>query len=1080
MAIDGGRSGLKDVFLLAVIMISLVIPTGALIATGASDIGDSFIDSSKPGRSWLDIRIESVERIMISASNSVYPGQTITMSVNLVHDDRPQQSSVPITVGNQNTFTVVLVIDDSFDNVSTQYQKVNNMPLLNGTTNGPMGQSNPLKVLFKWTIPPKAPGGLAWSNFQFKVHATITLDDDDKSDNFGSGPGIRVSEPEFAPYIWEVDQKENDPHGPIHTVDVGETLIIPFELHNLANQVDKVGIEYLSIPEGWIPQPFDEIPVYPSDFEEMTLALYVSPNPLLSMHRVEPYEIVVRAYSAYYPEGPYEVNSIHYFCFKVNFKPGVSMEPVEQTIYLEPGKKHDVFFDLKNTGNGIDTYQLSGQLSEQAVKEGWTVTFASGTNLPTYIIPGETTTIRTRVYIPPSAPHYRNSFLLLKATSQTQYGYSIESKKCTIFADIRYDAYIEEFEDPFLVEPGKDNLIKFNFTNEGNNVDPNQELKVFRAPLGWFIDIDQSPIKRGKGIGPQTMVNLDMVVVVPDSATTTTTGINLHQVIIDAVGGHQDPNKKILLHRAYFNFSIPLRRKLALSAPVPVREGFVGSQVEFLVNIQNKGNWWDTFNLSVDSPWAELETDKMAPPPNETWPVKLWVTIPDDAEADTKPETNRLDPYHIRVWGYSQNETKKGQTLVFLDLFVQVTPFYSFEMQVDPEEKRLQFSVDHTTARTVKVMIENKGNIEDEIRLEFPDNPYSDWLTIKTQYVTVPNRGESYGILSMDPQAGMMEPGNYTVELEGTSWSPRDPEDRVKVILTIEIFFYRLMFEIENPRINNETIPPEGALERKDLDRRYSLQAEIVNTGSVDLTPVQFGTLYIVLRDGFFEVDRANISYLPIGGSKTVFFAWTANQPGPHNIIFELEGGDDVMVSDDSGDQITREVFVSGGEPPSPPDEEGITLMHFMPQLILLVIFGFAIFLFAYRMRQIHISPADTGYDEDGTYRPWAVKEQLKDEDDKEKFEGAGKPALPPQDKAALPPAPAAAGPGPASPIASQPPRPGTAMPPSAGRPPMPGRPQPARAQPLQIPRPAGAMPPRPGQPVTPRPGQPIPPRPGQ
>ncbi|MGA1822202.1 MAG: hypothetical protein ACMUIG_06725 [Thermoplasmatota archaeon] len=1074
MAIDGGRSRIKDILLLNVLLISLIIPTGALIATGMSDAGEDAPDITGSRRSWLDVNIESVEKVVTSQSNSVYPGQTITISVNLVHDDRPQQSTVPITVGNQNTFTVVLVIDDDHDNVSTQYKKVNNMPLLNGTTNGPNGQSNPLRVLFQWTIPPKAPEGLAWSNFQFKVTATITLDDDDKSDNFRTGPGIRVSEPEFSPYIWEVDQKEGELFGPVHPVSVGETLIIPFELHNGANQVDKVGIEYLDIPPGWIPQPFDEIPVYPSDFEEMTLALYVSPDPLLSMHREEPYEIIVRAYSAFYPEGPYEVNSIHRFLFKVKFKPGVNMEPVQQTVYLEPGKKHDVYFNLKNTGNGIDSYQLSGVLSDQAVKEKWTVTVLD--KLPSNVYPGEIQPIRTRIYIPPSAPHYRNSFLLLTATSQKQYGYSAESKKCTIFADIRYDAYIEEFEDPFIVEPGKENLIKFNFTNEGNNVDPNQELKVFRAPLGWSIYIDQSPIKRGKGIGPLTTVYLDMIVVVPESATTTTTGINLHQVIIDAVGGpSSDPSKKMLLDRGYFNFSIPLRRKLSLSSPEPLREGFVGSQVEFLVNVQNKGNWFDTFNLSVDSPWAELETDKVEPTPNETWPVKLWVNIPDDAEADTKPETNRLDPYQIRVSGYSQNETKKGQTLVYLDLFIQVTPFYSFEMMVDPDEKRLQFSADHSTARTVKIKIDNTGNIEDEIRLEFPDNPYSEWLTVKTQYVTVPFEGVGFGILSFTPEEGMMEPGNYSIVLQGTSWSPRDPVDRISVSITIEIFFYRLMFEIENPRINNETIPPEGSLERKDLDRRYSLQAEIVNTGSVNLTPVQFGTLYIVLKDGFFEVDRANISYLPVGGSKTVYFAWTANQPGPHNIVFELEGGDDVRISDDSGDRITREVFVSSDEGGDPPKDTSITLLDFMPQLILLAIFGFAIFLFAYRMRKIHISPVDTGYDEDGTYRPWAVKEKLRGED-KEKLEGADKAALPPQEKEALPPAPAAAGPGPSSPLSAQVPRPA----PVGARPPMPGQPQPARAQPLQMPRPAVPMPPRPGQPVPQRPGQPIPPRPGQ
>ena len=1049
---DNARRSMM-IILMAVI---LLVPAGMLSGTDAGPNDGPGEDP--PTRAWLDVAIEGIDTVQKTQSNNIYPGQMATIQVGLVHDNRPYPSEVAVT-SRSNAFDLVIVIDDGFDNVTTRYTRVNNLPLLNGSTNGPNGQPNPLFIYFDWQAPHKPPEGVSgWNDFQFSVHATITINDDDKSDNFKSGPGIRISKPEFEPYIFEPGQTEGSDEGPPIDVAVGETLFIPFELHNLGPNVDMIGIEYLSVPEGWVPQAFDETIVYPSDFEEMNLALYVSPDPMKALNKR--YEIIARAYSAYYPEGPYPTNSEHTFRFDVEFKPGCKVEPIEQSTDIVPGEKTNVEFELKNTGNGLDSYRLRYELSQKALNDGWEISEFPSLTKP--VIAGGTSPVRFKLEIPTTTARYSNANILITAESQTDTSYKTEGKKMTIFADIFYDAEIEDFEQPFLVQPGKENIIRFNFTNMGNDRDPNQYLEVFRSPPGWSIYIDQSPIKAFNGIGPKTIVPIEMNVVVPESAQTTEESYSLPQLILDAKGSPRD----ITLDRSTFEFSIPKRNKVGITSPTYTKEGFIGGQVEFTVNVKNRGNWIDSFNLSVDSDWVELERSVIHElRPNGTWPVTMWVDIPEDASADTQPETTRKDPYKIRVWAYSQNETKEGQTLIYTDFFVQVAPFYKFELAVDENEKALQFSADHDgQARTVKIAVFNQGNIQDEIRLEFEDLPdrYRSWITISDSVVEdIPYDGVGYGLISINPRAGMVDPGWNNVTLIGTSMGS-DQDSAKTDVLEIGIYFYQLKFRIDDMRINNETIPQDVGATNKDLDRRYSIQARITNIGTVDLDPTEFGKMYVVLYDGVFEVSRDNISYLPIGESERVYFAWTGSQPGPHPLTVSLEGSEDTLVSPEGDLELTRPVQVLRPPEVGDDEEEEIRLWTFLPQIIFLMILGFLIFLFLYGMSRIEISEIDTGYDEDGTYRPWAVKEKLREQEKSEKLaSGEEKEALPQGNKPALP-------------AASDKGKPQGVQPVSAG--PRPGVPT-AKAGPQ---RPAGqSMQPRPGQPMGQRPGFGGPPRPG-
>ncbi|MGA1792796.1 MAG: hypothetical protein ACMUHM_02495 [Thermoplasmatota archaeon] len=1064
---DARASYHSRAWIVLLLIFLMVIPVAALMVPIGEGVENDQSVAPPTRQSWLDIAVEDIEVKRPTQSNNLYPGQKVRIDVHLVHDKIPYTSDIVINKQNNNQFTCVLVVDDNYNNVTTQYQQVTNM-----NTNytgedqpGPNARFPPLIVSFSWTVPLRPPaqsGG--WSNFQFQVSATITVDDDDKSDNYRGGSGVRISNPEFSPLIYEEGQEDRkyETKNP-HKVNVGETIFVPFELQNRGPAVDIIGIDLISAPEGWNVEGFSPRTVYPNDFEDLQLPVQVSMNPFNALSG-ETYHIVMRAYSTLYA-GPYLEQSDHTFRFTVNFMAKAELKPDKESVYLKPGESHQVIFWLRNTGNGEDDYTLSEKIDDVHVRKGWKVTFESGTRQPT-VRPNEYFKVITRVTIPVDAARFYNVNLVLAIRSMNA-DYNALSEPCTIFADIRYAAKIESFDEPFPVEPGKENKLTFNFTNDGNDKDPNQRLVVSYKPKGWWVYIDQTMLKANKGLGPKTTAMLEMIVYVEETTVASSKG-SLPFIVIQARGG---PLDHLLAEERYY-FLIPLKHKLALSTPISEKVGFVGGQVEFQVNVKNLGNWLDTFNMTVDSEWAEFDIDLSQEEiaPNETYPVKLIVDIPFDAAADTNPDTplpdlkGLYDGYTIRVSGYSQNESKEGETLVFLRLVIHVQPFYNFEMRVHPDEPELKFSMDHDQARAVKVQIINTGNIADTIRLDWVDNPYQEWLRLQNTYVDVAFDGTANAVLNINPRAKTItQEGNITVEMKAVS--QRDPErgNPLTVVIPVTIRFYRMMFDIIDVRVNGEIF--EGSVPQLEYDRMYSFHVNISNIGSEELNPTRFNRLYVVLYDSGFEMDRANITYLKILDEKQVTFTWKAAQVGTHPFTITLEG--DVPISELGSLEKGFSVYVVP-PPPPPPGSPPIPLWMYLLPLILIIIFAAAAFVFIAKFNQIIISPIDTGYDETGEYRPWAVKEKLMGEPEKLGAPDETK-ALPPPSAPALPAAPEEAAPVPA-PVRSGPMP--MAQPVGAPRPMPQARPLQAPAPPRPMGAPAQARPPMPqARPMAPPPG---------
>ncbi|MGA1848426.1 MAG: hypothetical protein ACMUHB_03710 [Thermoplasmatota archaeon] len=967
------------------IVLLFLLPTGAVITGSCEEEAGPGISLPSRGE-WLDIAIDDIMIKGPTQSNNHYPGQRLRIDVHLVHDDRPVKSDIPVTGANGNGFTTVLVIDDGNDNVTTLYSDVKSM-----TTNytgedmpGANARFPPFLVTFYWTVPSSPPPGMSWGSFQYSIMATITVDDDDKSDNFMSGKSIRVTQPEFSPFIREDGQREGDPGSPHpHEVAVGGIMIIPIELRNMGPTIDMIGVKIISCPEGWHAEGIKPRVIYPNNFESYPFAVQVSKNPFLARAEDE-YTIVAKAYSVLY-EGPYLLNSNHFFRFRVQEKASAVVYPEKEFVTLEPGKQSDVRFILRNTGNFKDSYAVTEMIDEVHRRNGWNVDIVKQTRLLSDVPPDEKREIIVAVTVPEDIPYHYGVNLELSVRS-VKADFSRRSEPCTLFSDVLYAADIERFEEPVPVKPGRENLIRFNFTNLGNLKDPDQYLEVTHKPFGWWVYIDQTPLKAQKGIGAWTRVNLEMTVFVDETTVTTSREFGLPYIIIQARGGLNE----YLLDEEWLYFEIPLNRKVELSTPDMRKDGYLGGQVEFPVEVRNRGNYYDSFNLTVDSEWARFSMDisREVIVPNGSILVTLLVNIPFDVPADTDPDTplpdlsGRYDGFVICVSAYSQNETRKGSTLTELDLVVHVQPFYNFEIEIDPAESDLRFSMDHDQARTVRLRITNTGNIADTVMLDWEDNPYGTWLSLQSSNVDIAYGETAYVAMTITPRAYTIEKeGTISLMLKGVSKFDPDVENPVTRVLPVDLKFFRLRFDISEIRINNEEFSRIFSGER---DRTYAFQVTVENVGTEVLDPTCFEPLEVVLYEDGFELKRSEISYLPNGEVERVVFNWKAATPGRHNFTILLDG--DVPISDQGVNLRSFDFLVNFENEPPPRDPYPLELV--IVPLMLIVIFSAASAVFIIRMKQTVISLAETGYDESGEYRPWAVKEKLSGRRDRLKGSG--------------------------------------------------------------------------------------------
>ncbi|MCD6383958.1 MAG: hypothetical protein J7L88_05800, partial [Thermoplasmata archaeon] len=919
--------GLKKANLLALAMVIMVLVGGIpLTLLNTVEVG-----AEPQTRATHDLSIDKIDVLAnLAGEKKYFPGMTVTLYVDVLNEG----SMVPPSM----SFEVVLVVDDKLDNVTTMTALVYGL-----------GAGMNKTVVFQYTIDPHPTYDLPHS---FNVVATVNyqLDQDNSNNQLVYPNAFTVYSPTlFKPRIEIPPEYKN-----VQVTLLGGSMSTPVQLKiilkNEANVADFIGMEVVEAPEMWVVPELE--PRLIDGKQNVTLENYVitlPSNKLYAQNEVD-YVVKLRPYSLFYPQGDYPVEEVH---FSIDFIPGASIVPVEPEKYVTPGRRETVRFNITNLGNGPDVFDFAlGDLDPIAKKQGWQITLHTRT-LYNPLAPGESAEIIVMVVCPTTVPKNLKIELRIKAISQKDPEYVKLSAPMRLYADTYIAAAFEEEEYTWRVNPGEVNRFTINVTNLGNGRDSTLRVHPDGVPPGWAVSIDQSVLYQG--VGPRTTVSLPVSIYVPP---TSRSGHVLFEFVITGGNGYTLATADVIVE-------IKEAYGVELTADAYMKKGFVGSETFFTLVVRNMGNTEDTFLLSVDSPWAELEFDRVEDLSNNfTFDLTLKVKVPPGTPADSDPTSPTvIDPYPIRVTVISQNDTRVSQTLV---LYVEVQPFYNFRFFLKERRPILINSNDPDTFLLYNVYVENLGNFRESIRFDLEDPP--SWVKLKTLYSSVAYGQTGKAILQIAPPPGI-EPGYHNITLIGTA--KEDPN--IVRRITIPILFYSLDFSVVSVKINGEYYTP-GEVPEVEVNKNYSIVVNITNQGSMDYAFTLMPSLYVGLYlSGNVIIAKKNVTYVPRGGYAEISFKWMPTVFGENMLTIKVDDRNRIPEGNERNNTITLTLNA-----PRPKGEEIQKTKSYGSYYLLLIFLLFGLLMgsvyFYRKASSIIISPYELGYDETGAYNPAAAK----------------------------------------------------------------------------------------------------------
>ncbi|MBN1390315.1 MAG: hypothetical protein JXA22_06715 [Candidatus Thermoplasmatota archaeon] len=883
-------------------------------------------------RSYLDVGISNVT-FTGTLGDRFIPGDTVSIDVEVGHDNNPFQSERPVV--SEDDLMIVIVLDDGMSNVTYIYNRVPSLPLT--YTIARNETYAPYISRSIWNVSEDTP------ETDIAVTVSLVIMDDDGSDNVFTR-SIHIAHIASQPMIWEEGQEEfkYETRTP-HMVDVGDTSSIPFKLKNLGYEADIFRFETISVPEGWKIDLPGTCTVLPGDEEDLILMMQVPQYPMDALANTV-YSVVLDVGSVLEPNRTFEFQTSHAFRFKVRPESEAIMSPYKSSVYLTPGGSYNVKFGLKNTGNFVDEYKLNILVDRVHLDNGWKFSIDPGTSQHS-VYPGEIFQVIIRVTVPLDASKYYYVTLRINVTSMKT-GYNTISAPCIIFADILYGGDIESIEGPITLEPGEENIVSFNFTNTGNDKDRTQNLIVTQNPQGWIAIIDSSPFS--EGIGPMTTVNIDLHVIVPITYPATFEP-EYPEIVLEARGGPTN----MILDTETFLFSIPGRMGISIECEDNTTIGSPGEIVSMNITVTNLGNCNDTFSLAPEEPGIEIvhNLSGMVLEPGGTALIEVMLRIPDHRCADSDPSTpwpddeGLYDPYIIHIDGWSQNETEPGVTKVSLPILMYILPVHAIKAEImDGPIKKLPF--DHSQARTFQVKVNNIGNVGCDVSSSILNAP--SWLSIRSDPLYLPYDGEMTIQVPMDYKAFDMD-NNDVKNVTIRFFIHRNLSEPLIHDLSMGFHFLPYSFHIVSLDIS-----PVSSME----DERYLMEYGVNHTfgllvqreGEDMLLPGSMDGPYLFLYyhdDGRF-ISRISIPLMEPGNE-----TWIELGPvellytGAHTLEFRIEGmGADCLVGHSS---MQIDVFVEG--PPDRTDDStlsnGVLVLMIAGLLLLVILIATALYLFS-------------------------------------------------------------------------------------------------------------------------------------
>jgi uncharacterized membrane protein len=504
----------------------------------------------------------------------------------------------------------------------------------------------------------------------------------------------------------------------------------------------------------------------------------------------------------------------------VNRVNGVEVELNDTTVSGAPGQTVTVTFNVNNTGNDADTFDLSVDVNKKWVSiSPASVTLAAGAN----------TNVTVRV-VAPIDPLTPAGLVYLNVTA-TSRGNTSVSAADMLEMDVEqvYAASIKVSPLRQSVDPGTNALYNVTVTNDGNGRDT-------------FI-LSMEGARKAWGRLSATQVTLDAG---EERIVVLTVRIPSNQPVEDAVvmvnatsSGGDDVTVK-----ATTTTTINPFYGVTLTISNDEKPALPGRYTVFTVKVKNTGNSQDTFNFAVTGDY-ESWVAEMAP-----------LTI--DAGKTKNLEVNITPPIDVANGDYTftinGSSDTVGDAFDMLDLMVHINVYY--RMSVSLGETEINSSPDAT--ETALVFVENTGNVNDTFDVRVLGQ-YASWVSVDNTTLDADEGATAVATATID--VNTTRSGNYVIRFEVTSHGGGNVTE-VQLTIIIDLRYGVSLVAVKEaiPSGNNMSVDAE---------------VELTNEGNTEDTY----TLKVVGLPGSLWDAQLQVDELTVMGGEVGWFNVTVDVP---------------------------------------------------------------------------------------------------------------------------------------------------------------------------------------------------------
>jgi len=530
---------------------------------------------------------DAFDIVTLKATINVFHGLTVTLDKSSA-DSRPN-STERVLVSVKNTGNV----NDTYD-VRALGTYASWVTLANATLNTVPGASGVC------TATVRVPTNITSGDYVIKFEAK-------------SRAGLNVTESEYIVHIKLsygsvlTAARTATPAAPNTTITPGATI------KNTGNTLDWFDIEVSKLPsDRWTcVLPFTEVRIQPGAMVTFNVTIDV-PDGL----RAGTYQVILKATSRSSP-APAPSSTVP---LNVTIGFGVSATGPDLTTTIAPGSYKVVQVALKNDGLGRDTFTLKAE----EPNSGWVELAATAVMLE----PGQTALVEARVTVPAGAL-FATYTLKVRATS-------LGDRTVSALADVRvkvsqtFGVSITPATVQLTGAGGSSAQATFTVSNLGNG-DDTFTLNV-RVPTGSKLEASFNATVLSLKARGNTTVRL--TVKASDKVLA-----GSYDVFVDAMSA----GSTSATDTAEVLYELPAVHSpsvLTASGQATLAiDGVLGTAVQFPVEVFNKGNAVDTFELFINSTnaglvgWFAFEKTEVSVDPGESTVVQVTANVPNDAVA---------------------------------------------------------------------------------------------------------------------------------------------------------------------------------------------------------------------------------------------------------------------------------------------------------------------------------------------------------------------------------------------------------------------------------------------------------------